>query len=54
MYSKKIKIPLPVMNRQLLNAKKSWICIEDMYCQFIISHSKCQLQLKVLNLNAYP
>jgi hypothetical protein len=25
----------------ILNTKKSWICIEDMHCQFITSHSEC-------------
>ncbi len=46
--------PLVVMNRQLLNVKKSWICIEDMHCQFVTSHLEFQLRLKVLSLNAYP
>jgi hypothetical protein len=41
------------MNRQLLNVKKLWICIEDMHCQFVIFHSKCRLGFKVLSLNAY-
>jgi hypothetical protein len=45
---------LLVMNKQLLNAKKSWICIEDMHCQFVVFHSKGILGFKVLNLNAYP
>ncbi len=41
------------MNRQLLNAEKSWICIENMHCQFVTSHLQFQLKLKVLSLNAY-
>jgi hypothetical protein len=41
------------MNRRLLSAKKSWICIEDMHCQFITSHSECWPGLRVLSLNAY-
>jgi hypothetical protein len=47
----KKKPPLPVMNRRLLNANKSWICIDNMHCQFVTSHSKCQLGFKVLSLN---
>jgi hypothetical protein len=42
------------MNKQLLNAKNSWICIEDMDYRFVISHLKNRLRLKVLSLNAYP
>ncbi len=45
---------LLVMNRQLLNAKKSWMFIEDMHCQFVAFHTKCQLELQILNLNPYP
>jgi hypothetical protein len=33
-----------------LNAKNSWICKKDAITNF---HSKCQLGLEVLNLNAY-
>lgn len=45
---------LLVLNRQLLNAKKSWMFIEDMHCQFVAFHIECQLGFKALNLNAYP
>jgi len=43
-----------IMNRQLLNAKKSWICIEGMHYQVVISHLKSRLRFKLLTLNAYP
>ncbi len=53
MYSKNNNLSLSVMNRQILNAKKSWVCIEIMHCQFVVSHSECRLGFKVLSLNAY-
>jgi len=54
MYSILIFFSLSIMNRQILNAKKPWICIEIMHCQFVTSHLESRLGLKVLSLNAYP